>query len=487
MNVLILVLLGSSSFALALILTPLFRRLAIRFGVVDQPDFRRKIHDRPIPRIGGVPISLAYIGSYLILMAVFHRTGLGDGGSLPTAWSILPAALLVFLIGLADDIFGLKPWQKLAGQALASVLAVSAGVRITALAGFTLNPWIASLATILWLIGCANALNLIDGVDGLASGIALLAAATTAAAALLNGEIGLAFATIPLAGALLGFLRYNFNPASIFLGDCGSLTIGFLLGCYSVQWSAKSATMLGMTAPLIALAIPLLDTALAIVRRFLRQQPIFVADRSHIHHCLLARGFTVRRVAVLLYGAAGCAGVLSLLMTQYHRQWGGAIIVLAVLGAVVGIQQLGYAEFGTARRLMLSDTFRRLLNTQISLDVYERRLGAAATPDECWSVIESAARDFGFSRAEMLFAGCEFEFEERAQPMSSWEVRVPISEFDFLILTHSFGGACQTNLIAPLVEMLRRTLAPKLPVFSHMTPESYRPHELAAAASSGDH
>jgi len=144
MRVLILALLGSSSFVLALILTPLFRRVAVRFGLVDQPDFPRKIHDRPIPRIGGVPIFLAYIGSYLTLMAVFHRTDFGAGVSLATAWSIVPAALLAFLIGLADDILGLKPWQKLAGQALASVLAVSPGLRITAFAGFTLNPCIAS-------------------------------------------------------------------------------------------------------------------------------------------------------------------------------------------------------------------------------------------------------------------------------------------------------------------------------------------------------
>ena len=153
--------------------------------------------------------------------------------------------------------------------------------------------------TILWLVGCSNAFNLIDGLDGLATGVGLFATATAFLSALLTGNIALAIVTAPLLGALLGFLPYNFSPASIFMGDCGSLTVGFLLGCFGVIWSQKSATLLGMTAPLIALAIPLLDTALAIARRFLRRQPVFGADRGHIHHRLLARGFTPRRVAYI--------------------------------------------------------------------------------------------------------------------------------------------------------------------------------------------
>src|SRR5437764_1589081 len=137
-------------------------------------------------------------------------------------------------------------------------------------------------------------MNLIDGLDGLASGIGLFASATALLAALLQNNIALAYATVPLVGCLLGFLRFNFNPATIFLGDCGSLFIGFLLGCYGVLWSQKSATILGMTAPLMALSIPLLDTTIAIIRRFVRQQPIFSGDRDHIHHRLLDRGLTPR-------------------------------------------------------------------------------------------------------------------------------------------------------------------------------------------------
>ena len=159
------------------------------------------------------------------------------------------------------------------------------------------NWWWTLPLTLLWLVACMNAFNLIDGVDGLASGLGLFATVTTFVAALLQKNVPLALATIPLAGALLGFLRYNFNPASIFLGDSGSLLIGFLLGCFGVIWSQKSATFLGMTAPLMTLAIPLLDVCLSVVRRYMRHEPLFKADRGHIHHRLLDRGFTPRRVA----------------------------------------------------------------------------------------------------------------------------------------------------------------------------------------------
>jgi UDP-GlcNAc:undecaprenyl-phosphate GlcNAc-1-phosphate transferase len=200
-------------------------------------------------------------------------------------------------------------------------------------------------------------------LDGLAAGVGLLATTTTLVAALLDHNIGLAIATVPLAGALLGILRFNFNPASIFLGDSGSLFIGFLLGCYSVLWSQKSATILGMTAPLIALSIPLLDTGLAIIRRFLRCRPIFGADYGHIHHKLLARGLTPRQAVILLYIICGLCAALSLLQSFAHERFEGLIIILFCALAWIGVQHLGYAEFDMARRLILAGNFRRHLTS----------------------------------------------------------------------------------------------------------------------------
>jgi UDP-GlcNAc:undecaprenyl-phosphate GlcNAc-1-phosphate transferase len=199
--------------------------------------------------------------------------------------------------------------------------------------GWALPEWLILPATLGWLILVTNAVNLIDGMDGLATGVTLFATLTMLASGLQNNNVPLAMAVVPLAGALLGFLRYNFNPATVFLGDCGSLTIGFLLGCFGISWAQKSATMLGVTAPLLALAIPLLDSGLAVVRRFLRRESIFGADRGHVHHKLLDRGLSVRQAALVLYGVSLLFAILSLASSVLHDSYAGVVLVL--FGAAV--------------------------------------------------------------------------------------------------------------------------------------------------------
>lgn len=461
-----LVLLTGISLVLSLLLTPVCRAAALRWNLVDVPDSSRKIHRHPIPRIGGVAVVLAYFGSCLLVAAVSAHNGAGAYFAFSAAKSVAPAAVMVFLVGLADDILGLKPWHKLVGI-LAAAVVVSTGVHIRAIAGFPLPPWLGAVGTIVWLVVCANALNLIDGVDGLAAGIALLACGTTIAAALLGGHIELAVATVPLAGALLGFLVFNFNPASIFLGDSGSLVLGFLLGCFGILWSEKSATILGMTAPLIALAIPLLDTSLAIARRFLRRQAIFKADRSHIHHRLLAQGLSARRVVLLLYMATGIAGVLSLFLSRVRDPWEGVIVVVIfVCGTIFGVQQLGYVEFGAARHLALHGAFRRILNAQLAVQSFEERLSAAVTPQECWAAIQSASKDFGFHQIEMQFGGHTYEYHNGVGPIRSWAIRISISEEDWVELSHEFGPFGYSTAVAAFAETIRKVLEPRSFVFA---------------------
>ena len=212
------------------------------------------------------------------------------------------------------------------------------GVRILSIAGAPTEAWWNIPLTILWLLACMNAFNLVDGLDGLAAGVGLFATLTVFAAAMMQHNMVLAVATFPLAGAMLAFLCYNFNPATIFLGDSGALLIGFLLGCYAAIWSNKSATLLGMTAPLMALSIPLLDVALAIVRRFLRRQPIFTADRGHIHHRLLDRGFTPRRVVLVLVWTLRTGGRLfafARCAAQFLRRAAPAVWCFRVAGRSV--------------------------------------------------------------------------------------------------------------------------------------------------------
>ena len=229
--------LGFTAFLLCLVMTPLCRDLFLRFNIVDHPDAVRKLHLRPIPRIGGIPIVLSYGGAIALMFLLAPHGARIYVQHEKLLLSLLPAAGLIFVVGLIDDIVGLQPWQKLIGQFAGALLAVSLGARVSTLHGLPASLWITVPFSLIWLIGCTNAVNLIDGLDGLASGVGLFATLATLIAALISGNMGLAMATIPLAGCLLAFLRFNFSPASIFLGDCGSLTIGFMLGCFGLIWS----------------------------------------------------------------------------------------------------------------------------------------------------------------------------------------------------------------------------------------------------------
>src|SRR5579859_4988079 len=212
--------LGFVSLALALLLTPLVRKVAWRLGIVDQPDQSRKIHSVPIPRMGGVAILAAVMGAYGLLFAVRLTSGAIVWDGLPLVLRLFPAFLIVFGIGLVDDIFSLRPWVKLAAESVAAMLAWFGGIHVTSFGGYSFSGVVASCAlTLLWIVVCTNAINLIDGVDGLAAGVSLFAALTILIAALLNHNFAMALAVVPLVGSLLGFLRFNFAPASIFLGD----------------------------------------------------------------------------------------------------------------------------------------------------------------------------------------------------------------------------------------------------------------------------
>ena len=455
--------LAISSFVCCLILTPLVRICFRRWGFLDHPNDTRKLHSSAVPRVGGIAIAASYLAALALLLA-FPLPGAG-AASLRFICQIMPAAGLIFAIGLLDDLIGLSPWQKLFGQTAAAALAYWTGVRILGIGGFSTNGWWSAPLTILWLVACANAFNLIDGVDGLATGIGLFATLTMFVAALLEHNTALALATVPLAGALRACLRYNFNPASIFLGDSGSLSIGFLLGCFGVIWTQKSATLLGMTAPLMALSIPLLDTGIAIARRFLRRQPIFSPDRNHIHHRLLARGFSPRMVALLLYSVGGVAAVFSLLQSRLQHKHGEVIMVLFCAAAWIGIRHLGYKEFDTLRRLLSQGTFRRVLNTQLYMEGFEEKLAAAATNEECWRLIREASHDQGFARVRLSLGGTTYEDSWDSVNLDSCcSMRIPLSDSDseYVNFTCS-GGSSRWSLVAmpALVDALQRSLGPR--------------------------
>jgi UDP-GlcNAc:undecaprenyl-phosphate GlcNAc-1-phosphate transferase len=248
--------------------------------------------------------------------------------------------------------------------------------------------------TVFWLLLASNALNLIDGLDGLCAGMGLMATLTLFCAALLRHNLPLATATFPLAGALIGFLCYNINPATVFLGDSGALLIGFLLGCYGMIWTQKASTLLSMLVPLLALSIPLLDVSLSIVRRFLRNQPIFSADRGHIHHRLLDRGFSAKHAVWVLYLFAALAAALALLsISPWAGRYQGGVILLFGVAAWIGIRQLRYSEFEIAGHFLFGGGLKKALDGRMKFERLGLELAASSTPDEWWNIlIEATAR-----------------------------------------------------------------------------------------------
>jgi len=453
--------LALKAFLVCLILTPICRDIFRSYGIVDQPDRRRKVHAHPIPRVGGIPIAIAYV----VALYPFSNESQLLTEYLPLAWKMIPAAGLIFAIGLTDDLIGLKPWQKLLGQVAAAALAYWAGVRVAGVAGFIPNEsWWSLPLTLFWLLACTNAFNLVDGLDGLASGMGLVATLTMFVAALQEPNMQLAYACVPLVGALLAFLCFNFNPATVFLGDSGSMLIGFLLGCFGAVWAQKSATLVGMTVPLLAVSIPLLDVSLTILRRFLRNQPIFSADRGHIHHRLLERGLAPSRAVLVLYLVCAAAAAFALLLTHpYAGRFYGPIILVVCIVAWVGVRQLRYAEFGIASRLLFGGELQRTLGGQMRLEMLAEKLGEARSEEECWRVLSASTDDFGFSGVELELRGHKWEKNVASDlQLEVWSLQVPLSDQDWLRLTRPFDSGVLPMMVSPFLDTVRRAIQSKL-------------------------
>lgn len=306
---------------ISLTLSPLLARLARRLGWVERPSARR-IHREATPTLGGVAIFLAFF-------AGMSLTGL----PWPGGWALPLASLALLAAGLADDRFQLPAWAKLAAQVAVSAWVALAGVRIEfvthPLGGMiALGPWALPI-TVFWLVLMANMINLIDGLDGLAAGVASIAALPLLILALQRGQVWPAAAAAVLLVSLLGFLRHNFPPARIFMGDAGAQFTGWMLGIITAEGALKGAATLALAVPLMALGLPLYDTCFAILRRWRRGDPFYKADLGHIHHGLLAKGLAPRRVVVILYVVSGLLSLASLGLASL-KPWAA----LAVLGAV---------------------------------------------------------------------------------------------------------------------------------------------------------
>ncbi len=449
--------LGALSVLMALLLTPIVRDGIGRF-FLDHPDGGRKAHATPVPRVGGIAIVLAYVATFAIAFSLPFSYAYVLHKALPNILALTLVGSVVFLTGVVDDLVGLTAWQKLIGIGGAAVLAYFAGIHvdIQMLHGLPAWPGLGFALTVIWLVGCANAFNLIDGMDGLAAGVGLVATVTILIAALTQGNLPLALATMPLAGCLLGFLRYNFNRASVYLGDSGSLLVGFLLGCYGALWSEKSVTLVALTAPLLALSIPLLDVLLSISRRYLRNRPIFQADRGHIHHKLLDRGLSPRAAVLTMYGFCTLVAILSLLASALHNQFSGLIVVVFCGVACIGIRHLEYAEFITAGRMFLRGKFRRIIDSETRLMDFEKALERSSGVQECWAKVLAGSREFKFQGVRLSLEGQTFENFRSSDAGRLWELRIPLPDSQYVGFYRDFETEASPLIVSAFVSTVER-------------------------------
>ena len=477
--------LGCTSFLLSLILTPFIRDRVGHLGFLDHPDGVRKKHSGPVPRVGGMAIALSYAATFAIALLLPSNDAHILHAALPGIVKLTLVAFVVFLTGTVDDLVGLTAWKKLAGTGTAAVLAYFAGIRVDLhlFPAVSAHPLLVFAITVAWLVGCTNAFNLIDGMDGLASGVGLFASVTVLVAALTMHNFPLALATIPLVGCLLGFLRYNFNPASVFLGDSGSLLIGFLLACYGTIWSHKSVTLLAMLAPLLTVSVPLVDVTLSIIRRFLCKRPIFQADRGHIHHKLLDRGFTPRGAVLAVYGVCCLAAVLSLLMSAFQDQFSGLIVVLICVPFWLGIQYLGYREFANAGRILFKGEFRRIIDAETRLEHFESALSKAGNVNECWTRILEGSRDFGFRGVRMSVAGMVFEESSGWTNRPVWQLRIPLADSQYINFVRDFDAHLDPLILSAFVNSVERGVKRTIAVYEPEVERIKAPAQLVYAAS----
>lgn len=344
------------SLLLSFVLTRSVRSLCTSRGWVTPALSVRHLHATPLPRLGGVAIYLSFVLSVgIALLANLRHPGFVPESSQKVLLAILFPGTLILALGVYDDFRSLSPYTKFAVQALAASILYAGGMKIEALPVFFglrhIGLAVALPLTILWVIGITNAFNLLDGLDGLAAGSALFSTMVVFAVAVFSDRALVALLTIALAGAILGFLRFNFNPATIFLGDCGSLFIGFMLSALALQGAQKSPTVIAVAIPVVSFGLPILDTAISVLRRWISGKPLFIADREHIHHKLLDRGLSHRQVVIVLYAVSALFALVSLFLLWPSGP--GLGLILAVLGTGIwfGVQQLGYLEFGELRRV----------------------------------------------------------------------------------------------------------------------------------------
>ncbi|MGN1402428.1 MAG: glycosyltransferase family 4 protein [Bacillus sp. (in: firmicutes)] len=309
-------------FFTSLLITPLVRKLALYIGATDKPN-HRKIHVEAMPRLGGIAIFVSFLLGIAILQPQDQDMK-----------ALLIGAFIIVIVGVVDDMVNLKASVKFLGQTAAALVVVLNGIQVDYInlpfgGGIELGLMSIPL-TLLWIIGITNAINLIDGLDGLAAGVSTIALITISAMAFIKGDIAVLSIGIILIGSTLGFLKHNFYPAKIFMGDTGALFLGYMIAVMSLMGLFKNVTALSLIVPVIILGVPISDTFFAIIRRLVNKQPLTAPDKSHLHHCMLNLGFTHKQTVWLIYAMAASFGLMAFIFSM-STVWGALILVAVIL------------------------------------------------------------------------------------------------------------------------------------------------------------
>ena len=443
------------SLVTALAATPVAMRLALRLGMMDLPDARR-VHTRPTPRGGGLAVVLAFHAACAAIFLLPWRTFSG-GLTIDWWYRMLPLSAGLTLVGFLDDYRGLRPWVKLAGQVAVAVAAWSMKFRIGGFFGAHPPQWLDLALTVFWFVALMNAFNLIDGMDGVAAGLGTIASAGLVGSFFVRSLPSDCLVSLALMGACLGFLHYNFHPARVFLGDTGSMFIGFALAAISLSTYTKGTTFTALLVPALVVGVPLFDTFLAVWRRTARKilghtDPqlrsagggrVFGADKDHLHHRLHATGRSQQRVAVLLYLAAmGLAGV-GLLGMIFHNLAGGIYVVAFVAAVYVVVRHVAYVEiwdsasalvYGLSRPISRNVVVPAYIVADIAILFFSQTLAHLLVRDG-WSdpnfrthILEEATILVGLPFVALAAAGMYRRIWSRARIM------------DFVFLTAALGG-----------------------------------------------
>lgn len=468
----------------SLLLTRLIRDGALRWNLVDAPVGGRKIHRRPIPRLGGIAIILAFAVPLLGLMYWDNDVSTSLFADRSLLLALLGGGGIIVTTGVIDDLRGLRSLVKLVAQLAAGVVVFAAGVRIEALSVPFFSPvelelWMSLPLTLFWLVLVTNAVNLIDGMDGLAGGVAVLAGGTLMIMSAIEGNTVAALLLCCLVGATLGFLVYNINPASIFMGDTGSLSLGFLLALVSVHSSQKSYALFSIIAAFLVLGIPIFDLSMAVVRRYLMGRPIFAADQHHVHHILLRKGLTQSQSVILLFGAAVLLEVLAFVFIYADDRLSALAILVLVPLVAAAVHFLGYgAIIARARRArVMASTEERARIRSRSVEAFRDVLARRPRITELEAALAQVAHELDLERLEMALQFSLRHGEDRTryhwtrstvagnrevhiQDLSTRRFPLSAGSFEFGTLTVWMLG--EKEVFGPHDEAMHRALADAL-------------------------